>query len=335
MNFVYASLRINGIRNNSCFSLDNRDNCNYPLWLLREKFYLRGVILNTPDLNVNKSVKFEIHIDVQKSDDLCPAYLFLWETNQVNPRNRTNNIAKKYRRVFSWDDGLVEAFGYVKFYLPVANDYIPYSLGWSGRDKFLCAIAGNKTTSKKDKRELYSKRVETFKWFERHALNEFDLFGNGWDSPARSPGLLNKFASRFLTLLYRWRDIKPFPSYRGPVVRKREILARYRFSICYENMSELPGYITEKIFDCFFAGTVPVYWGASNIFDYIPETCFIDRRKFSDHESMYHFLSNMSESDYMEYQSAIRDYLLGPQIKSFNPESFSSKAINVIMADFG
>ena len=335
MNFIYANLRINGVRNNSCFSLDSRDNCDYPLWLLREKFYSRGVILNTPDLNINKKVKFEIHIDIQKSDALCPIYLFLWETNQVNRKNRVHSKVRRYRRVFSWDDSLVEAYGYVKFYLPVAINYVPFSLGWRGREKFICAIAGNKNANKGDRRELYSKRVETFRWFERHAPNEFDLFGNGWDGPARSPGLFNKYSSKFLTLLYRLRAIKPFPSYRGSVGRKRDILAKYRFSICYENVGELKGYITEKIFDCFFAGTVPVYWGASNICEYIPKTCFIDRRNFANHESMYHFLSNMSETNYTEYQSAIKDYLLSSQIKSFYPESFSSNIIDVIMADFG
>ena len=45
-------------------------------------------------------------------------------------------------------------------------------------------------------------------------------------------------------------------------------------------MRDVLGYITEKIFDSFAAWCVPVYWGASNVTDYIPEGCFIDRRKF-------------------------------------------------------
>lgn len=38
------------------------------------------------------------------------------------------------------------------------------------------------------------------------------------------------------------------------------------------------GYITEKIFDCFFPGVIPIYWGAENVTDYIPQDTFIDRR---------------------------------------------------------
>ena len=34
------------------------------------------------------------------------------------------------------------------------------------------------------------------------------------------------------------------------------------------------GYITEKIFDSFFAGVVPIYWGAENITDYVPKSLY-------------------------------------------------------------
>ena len=48
------------------------------------------------------------------------------------------------------------------------------------------------------------------------------------------------------------------------------------FAICYENARDIPGYITEKIFDCFFAGCVPIYWGgAPNVTDHIPANTFI------------------------------------------------------------
>ena len=70
-----------------------------------------------------------------------------------------------------------------------------------------------------------------------------------------------------------------FPSWKGPIDNKKKVLEQYRFAICYENVQDSPGYITEKIFDCFFAGCIPLYRGASNISDYIPSSCYIDRRK--------------------------------------------------------
>ena len=42
---------------------------------------------------------------------------------------------------------------------------------------------------------------------------------------------------------------------------KIQYLSRFRFSICPEN-SNAPGYVTEKLFEAFLAGAVPIYWGA-------------------------------------------------------------------------
>lgn len=42
---------------------------------------------------------------------------------------------------------------------------------------------------------------------------------------------------------------------------KRAYLRDYRFNLCPEN-SDAPGYVTEKLFDSFHSGTVPVYRGA-------------------------------------------------------------------------
>ena len=55
------------------------------------------------------------------------------------------------------------------------------------------------------------------------------------------------------------------------------VLNQYKFVLCYEN-SYKKGYITEKIFNCFFAQTIPMYKGAHDIADCINTNCFIDMR---------------------------------------------------------
>lgn len=51
-------------------------------------------------------------------------------------------------------------------------------------------------------------------------------------------------------------------------------LANYRYSLAIENSSH-PNYFTEKITDCFLAGSMPIYWGCPNILDYFPEKSLI------------------------------------------------------------
>ena len=45
---------------------------------------------------------------------------------------------------------------------------------------------------------------------------------------------------------------------------KLEYMQQFRFNICPENV-DAPGYVTEKIFDAYRTGTIPVYCGSGNI----------------------------------------------------------------------
>ena len=101
-----------------------------------------------------------------------------------------------------------------------------------------------------------------------------------------------------------------------------DFLQKFKFSICYENVYGLNGYITEKIFDSMFAGCVPIYWGAENITSYVPEECFIDRRDFNNTESLYNFLKTVDENAYIDYQTSISNYLKSDKFKKFSNEYF-------------
>lgn len=105
---------------------------------------------------------------------------------------------------------------------------------------------------------------------------------------------------------------------------KISILQKYRFCICFENTIGLQGYITEKIFSCFAAGCIPIYWGADNIENYIPKACFIDYRDFDSYAELYEFLSTMSLERYQKYCEATRDYLCSEQAEIFSPSSFDA-----------
>jgi hypothetical protein len=116
---------------------------------------------------------------------------------------------------------------------------------------------------------------------------------------------------------------QPYTCYKGIASPKIPILRNYKFNICYENIRDIPGYITEKIFDCFFAGCVPVYWGANNVTDHIPKDCFIDKRDFHGYEELYDYLKNMSDKDYLKYLINIEAFLKSDKAYPFSSECFS------------
>lgn len=311
----------------------NRDNCLLPFFEVRKLFIDSGVELNSVDINHNNCVQFELHLDVQNTlKGNIPKYAMLYESPQVRSLNQSKSHLAKYRRVFTWRDDLVDGQKYIKFNLPNKFSF-NNSRGWNGRGKFCCLISANKSMPKKTLLELYSERVKTIRWFEKNAPHAFDLYGGGWDMPAAQNGLANRFLRKLSTYLPKDRNKIHFPSHHGKVDSKLETMQHYRFSICYENVRDLPGYITEKIWDSFFAGCVPVYWGAPNITDYVPENCFIDRRKFSTHDELYKFMTAMTESEYTAYQERIAIFLASDKAKQFSAEVFAEKIVKTILRD--
>ncbi|WP_233714264.1 glycosyltransferase family 10 domain-containing protein [Helicobacter trogontum] len=57
----------------------------------------------------------------------------------------------------------------------------------------------------------------------------------------------------------RWKN-----NIGGNIDNKIEWLKSYKFNLCFEN-SSYPGYLTEKLFDAFLAGCVPIYWGDTSL----------------------------------------------------------------------
>lgn len=89
-------------------------------------------------------------------------------------------------------------------------------------------------------------------------------------------GKYTQVRERFLTLLNeykrvdsggRWNNNIGAPigdRYNDFQTSKREWLKGYKFHICFENAS-YPGYVTEKLFDAYAAGCVPIYWGDTSL----------------------------------------------------------------------
>ena len=256
----------------------------------------------------------------------APKYLILWESELIRPANWKRENHSLFRKIFTWNDAFVDNTKYYKInYAQVLPPAVECDR--SKRVKFCTMIVSNKKS--RHPLELYSKRVEAIRWFERNHPDEFDLYGVGWDAycfggikPVRA---LNRFHG--LQRLFA----PTFPSYRGTVQNKRLALAQYRFAICYENARDIPGYITEKIFDCFFAGCIPVYWGANNIADHIPEQCFIDKRKLRTYEDLYAHLKSISPDDHERMVMNIGSFLRSPEAYPFSSDYFCKTLLQEMM----
>lgn len=324
--------------NNKIFDLSNKminiDNLAYQYYVFKEAFLNRGYKLDTYDLVSNWKHEIKFYFNLQHSDlltqDVNNSFLFIFEPEIIQPQLYDKNYHQKFNKIFTFCDELVDN----KKYFKINYSYlIPTKLNKNIniKSKLCTLVAGNKMVS--HPLELYSKRVEAIRWFETHHLEEFDLYGRGWREYVSSNRLFNMISRRvplvkqILKLIYA----KPFLSYRGEIDDKIPVLEKYRFAICYENARDIPGYITEKIFHCFFAGCVPIYWGANNITDYVPANCFIDKRKFKSYEELYSYINNISDAEYLNYLINIEKYLNSEQIQQFSAENFANTVIKEVL----
>lgn len=263
-----------------------------------------------------------------------PMFLITEECEVIYPENWDIRNHRYYEKIFTWHDNFIDNKKYFKinvYFLETTR----LKKDLAAKEKLCTLISGNRFVS--HPLELYSRRREAVRWFEANYPGDFDLYGHDWDLYLftwnfRWANKLNGNKIRFLRkLLGKLLKGSRYFSWRGRVSRKRPVLERYKFAICYENARDIPGYVMEKIFDCFAAGTIPVYWGANNITEHIPEGCFIDKREFDTYEELHSFMKGMDDRQYLRYLDNIEVFLNSEKAYPFSSEYFARTVVNEIL----
>jgi hypothetical protein len=78
---------------------------------------------------------------------------------------------------------------------------------------------------------------------------------------------------------------------------------------------------------------VPIYRGADNVTDHIPNDCFIDFRKYSNMGEVYEDIRNMPDNDYMAYLQRIERFLNSDKAYSFTSTYMIETIIGEITKD--
>lgn len=297
------------IEKNTFFSSGQGKN---PMYIIRETLKSVGIILvDATEIDITTNCEMVLYfgnIDIKslmKFKNAINVYI-AFEPPAVDTTNNKKNL-KSLRRYFdyilTWDDDLVDGIRFLKFNYSVdifnySGVIIPYN-----RRKLITNISGNKQSRNKD--ELYSARVEVIEYFESLALENFDLYGTEWTN-------------------------KHYKTYKGIAASKADVYSNYKFALCFENQKNLKGYITEKIWDCFISKTIPIYWGAENIEEYVPKACFIDYRDFSSIENMVSYLNKVSEEQFNEYIQNIEKFIESDSTFEFQPQAFANIIIRLL-----
>lgn len=193
------------------------------------------------------------------------------------------------------------------------DDDIKYPVPWNNR-KFLCMVTSNKHYSmlpRTDspsfdlamKSQLHDYRYEAINYFLERKKDgpdpDFHLYGRGW-----------------------------FQSPIGECSDKLSTIKNYKFALCFENGS-YPGYITEKIIDCFVTGVIPIYRGAPDIEDHIPSSLYIDSNNFQDFKQMEDHLHSIDGPHLFEMAEEAQDWLRKDPGRNYNNRVFAKRILEL------
>lgn len=202
--------------------------------------------------------------------------------NTVGEGYSLKNVDRSKLRRFYWPQPLKDAIE-------------PY---WSKLDRLnrIVVINGNHIP-RSLRNELYSKRIEAMAALAKSGV--VDLYGRGWDKWWSHRSMWPPYWLNYRTLM---------SIYRGACASKYEVLSQYRFSLCFENMA-MEGYVTEKIFDCLYAGTIPIYLGAKDIEQLIPADAYIDSRRYGSWDEMCDQVLSLTSEEVAAMKEAGRAFL--------------------------
>lgn len=271
---------------------------------------------------------FELHLEVQVPRlKKCPRFLILLEEKHIRPQNYFLN-KYNYDLIFTWDPDIASKVSGQQYVFP-SYFSIPPVGDFNERKQLLTLISANKGQTIHTRYDLYKERRKIVAWYEQNYSDCFVHFGPGWNLPDHPNGLLAKLTFKFLKKL-NVNTRRSRANWRGVAESKLYELSKSKFNLCFENYRGAKGYVTEKIFDAFSCGTVPIYWGAEDIYDLVPSKCFIDYRQFTDIGALHQYISNMNKEEYTVIQENIRDF----QQKSwrkFSIEKFANDVSSQIL----
>lgn len=329
------------------------------LTFIKQTFEAQGVPVHTADLipppngtdrHIYVSIgNHENHARLSLRSDVIMSAFFVTEAPVVEPRIYTGlrSARRRFKRIYSCiDEGAISEF--VGEHVPCTPLRWPMDFRgvdeplWSRTDRQFLVMVNMNKLPRLTRYELFTERMRAVEFFSR--TNDIDLYGIGWEKASMQMGRsrLPIPAQRVKIAAKNWWDrVHPDPLlvaarkvFKGELDTKWETLSQYDFILCFEN-TRLPGWLTEKLFENLRVGTIPIYWGATDIKSLVPADCFIDMRDFSGYEELLPFLKSLDRRAIMRYREAGRAFLESSAFEPFRQEAFAGIFRDILAADAG
>lgn len=327
----------NGIFNSE--SLYGMKSDGYMFAALKKELISRGIEISTQDLISPEDADFVIHLDqVPQFIVKQRSFLIVSEPPLYSSEAWKEHNHQKFSKVFLHDSSyeLKDPCLYKHLYYPIdmkgiVNMPIPSNEDFKNRN-LACLINGSIANPKHHTSvgSLIGERYSIIEWFSRNHPNEFDFYGRGiagknYGMSFKGLGVMQRiFPENWIHTLSKWIQKDIVRVYKGEVapLEKSRVLNNYKFNFCFENTNNISGYVTEKIFDCFFSKTVPIYFGAPNIGELVPKDLFIDFRNYKSLNDLYIFMKSFTAKQAVDMFLKQEEFLKSSASYNFRVSKF-------------
>jgi hypothetical protein len=238
--------------------------------------------------------------------------LILWEPAAVMPWQYKRKNFSKFDLVIPMSSWRATRLGIKEFaYHPYNAVGINPISPFTARQKGIVMINSAKFSGGKS--SLYGLRRATSKALAQSDL-DYSLFGTNWKM-SRIMELRKRFVALRNSIVaceaISWRELTSqlwyqYPEYSGWINDKLTVLSQHELALVIENESD---WVTEKIFDCIYAGTVPVYVGPDLSHEFpLIESCVI--RATSTVEGVLSAVRNITAEQLVLRKSAIERFVM-------------------------
>lgn len=202
---------------------------------------------------------------------------------------------------------------------PFSEPMVPWPQTWaSTANQVACKFPNRAVLIQSAKYSFVKGQLYGLRILLASSDKRIDVFGHGWsESPIRTVGRLALELVRALrgrakldlsTLTSAFR--KP-QNYLGSVDSKISAMNQYKVAVVIENSQE---YMSEKLFDAFFARCIPVYVGAELEPFGIPDSLYV--KAAPTKESVSEAISFALSMDYESWRSKVEAFLEDPQTRN-------------------
>lgn len=315
------------------------------------KNYLKekGIDLNTQLINKPEDCEVIIclnetgyFVNYKRSSKNKLLALILTEPPVYNFVDWTSERHIYFDKIFTYDSDIIkrDPQKYVHINFPIdlnyskTNDLISEEEFNKKKLSSLVAGAITITPSAPSIRSLLFERYKVLRWYNKNHPSGLDFYSRL--SPInkfehfKGASIVNKLSVKLTQKIANYLFNKNIVKvYKGAIksMDKNKTLGLYKFNFCLENSQGIKGLISEKIFDCFIGRTIPVYYGAPDIEQYIPKKCFVLYTDFSSLKDLHEHLIKMDYKTYLQYLENASEFLKVSE-KTFSTKTFIEKIYN-------